>query len=244
MSKKGGGFRSARLNIGAPAAPPPIDYAALQAAARPGVRINKQTDFERQAGVMPVNYEGTRDVNSGELLGQYRLDPYQGEAVQALKQQAFAQGDSPWAQLQNQKLALEQSGLMDQAAKQGTQAMSQAQSQLAMSGGLSGGARERMARQGARDLMVARQGISRQGATGRMGIQEGDIDRKQSLLGNFANAEQASQQGNIQTAMGDIQNQALFDSNRYNQQMQAWGAKQAADAQRTAASMQRGGGKK
>jgi hypothetical protein len=246
---KGGGFRARQASPAEIAAKQKAEELAAQrelerrqSLARKGVIEYKQSAQEKAAGVLPPSLEGYRDLNTGELLGQYKFDPYQGEAVQALKQQAFAQGDSPWAQLQNQKLALEQSGLMDSAAKQQMQAAAQNQAQLAMTGGLSGGARERMARMGARDLMMARQGISRQGAMGRMGIQEQDLARKESLLGTFANAEQRAQEMNLGSLKEDINRKAMFESGRYGEQMKAWAAKQSADAQRAAAS--KSGGKK
>lgn len=245
---KGGGFRARTPSAAEIAAKKQAEELAAQrdlerrqALARKGVIEYKQSAREKEAGVSPMSLEGYRDLNTGELLSQYKFDPYQGEAVQKLKEQAFAQGDSPWAKLQQQKLALEQAGLMDTAAKQGLQAMSQGQAQLAMSGGLSSGARERMARMGARDLMMARQGISRQGAQDRMGIQEQDLARKQGLLSDFANAEQRGQEMNLGTIKEDINRKAMFEGNRYNEQMRAWAAKQTADAQRQAA---KGGGKK
>lgn len=246
---KGGGFQARRPTAAQIEAQRAAEEKARQeelkrrqAMARKGVKEYAQTAAEKQAGVLPPSLEGYRDLETGELLSQYKFDPYQGEAVQKLKEQAFAEGDSPWARLQQQKLALEQSGLMDQAAKQQLQGMAQGQAQLAMSGGLSGGARERMARMGARDLMMARQGISRQGAMGRMGIQEQDIGRKEGLLSQFANAEQRAQEMNIGTRKEDINRQAAFEGGRYGEQMKAWAAKQAAEAQRQAAKSS--GGKK
>lgn len=244
---KGGGFQAASPDpnfVAAQKAKKELEamqeQERRQKMARAGVKEYKQTAAEQQAGVTPPSLEGYRDLTTGKLLDQYKFDPYQGEAVGKLKEQAFAQGDSPWAQLQLKKLGLEQSGLMDQAAKQQMQGMSQGQANLAMSGGLSTGARERMARMGARDLMMARQGISRQGAQGRMGIQESDINRKQGLLSDFANTEQKAQEMNLGTMKSDIDRQAMFEGNRYNEQMRAWAAKQSADAQRAAASGSRG----
>lgn len=247
---KGGGFKSKKADPRVVARQKANEEAAAQkeferrqALARKGVVEYKQSSQERSAGVSPLSLEGYRDMNTGELLSQYKFDPYQGEAVGKLREQAFAEGDSPWAQLQQQKLQLEQSGLMDDASKQQMQAAAQNQAQLAMSGGLSGGARERMARMGARDLMMARQGVSRMGAQGRMGIQESDLARKQGLLSDFANSEQKAQEMNLGSLKEDVNRKAIFEGERYKSQMSAWAAKQSADAQRAAASKS-GGGKK
>jgi hypothetical protein len=218
-------------------------FEELQAQQRPGVRVYRQSEQEKRAGVTPASYEGVRDLKTGELLSQYRFDPYAGEAMQKLKEQAFAQGESPWAKLQLQKQQQEQMAGMDQASKQALQAMSQGQAAL-MRGGLSSGARERMARQGARDLMMSRQGIARQGMGSRLGIQEQDLARKQSLLSDFGNAEQRAQQANIGQLTGDLGRLAQFDANRYNQMMAAYGAEQGAKAQRDAAEASKPRGKK
>ena len=127
------------------------------------------------------------------------------------------------------------------AARQAQQGMSQAASSLARTGGLGGGARTRMAMQGAKDLMLQGQGISRQGMSDRLGISSQDEQTRQGLLGQVAGTELQGQQTNLGTLGTDITRKAAFDANRYNQQMGAWGAKQTADAQRAAGS---GGGKK
>lgn len=193
--------------------------------ARPGIKEYAQSAQEKKAGVSPVSFEGMRDLKTGELLADYKFDPYAGEAVQALKGEAFGTSkDSPWLKLQRER---EMQG-MDQAAKAGLQGMSQAQAQLAMTGGISGGARERMARMGAKDLMLAKQGITREGTQARLG-------RQGELLGSFADLERQAQSANIDTRKQALAAQAEFDANRYNQQMSAYGAKQAADAQRASA---------
>jgi len=203
----------------------------LQSEQRAGVRLSRQTGQEKKAGVVAPSFEGMRDVNTGELLKDYTFDPYSGEAVQALKGEAFGTSkESPWLKLQRER---EMQG-MDSAAKQSLQGMSQAQAGLAMTGGLSSGARERMARGGAKDLMLAKQGITREGTQARLG-------RQGELLGSFADLEKQAQLQNIQTRQADLGATAMFDSNRYNQQMSAWGAKQTADAQRAAAASQKTG---
>ena len=207
----------------------------------PGYRAVERSAQERAAGVSVPGYEGVRDVMTGDLLDQYRSDPYQGEALQKLKEQAFAEGDSPWAKMQLEKQGLEEGDLRDQASKSQAQAMAQAQSQMMRQGGLSGGARERMASQGAKDMMLARQGAARQGMMDRLNIQDQDMGRKTDLLKSFGDAESASNQQNIARTMGDVEKSTMFDLERYKQQMAAYGAKESAEAQRAAAG---GGGKK
>lgn len=207
----------------------------------PGYRAVEQVAQERRAGILPPGYEGIRDLRTGELLSQFKLDPYQGRASQVLSEQAFSQGASPWAQMQMQKQALEESQGIDKVAQEQARATAQAQSQMMRLGGLSQGARNRMAMDQARQAARAQQAVRAQGMGQRLGIEEQDINRKQDLLGRFSASEMQAQAGNIGALTQDVGRSGLFDMERYKKQMEAFGAQQAADAQRAAA---RGGGKK
>lgn len=208
--------------------------------ARPGIINQQQNEFEKKAGVTPPSYEGTRDSVTGQLLDQYKQNPYGGEALQNLKGQAFSQGLSPWAQVQMSQQKLEEQKAGGLAGKQAMQAQSGAQSQLARMGGVRSGASALLARQGQRDLLNAQQGVAGQGMQSRLGIQGQDIERKNQLLGKFGDLETSANQANIGQATGDINRKAAFDVNRYNEQMKAWAAQQSANAQQAAG----GGGKK
>jgi len=198
-----------------------------------------RTPYEKAAGVNPPTFLSTTDP-TGNLKDQFKLDPYSGEALQALKSQAFAQGDSPWAQMQKTQQQLEQQGASDTATKRAMQASSGALSNLARTGGATGGAAALMARQGARDALGAQQDISRQGVMQRLGINQQDLDRKNSLLGKFGDMENQANQTNINQASNSMTLQNAFNTNRYNQQMAAWGAKETANGMRSSG----GGGKK
>lgn len=209
----------------------------LQQNAQPGTTYFDPTKYEMAAGVAPQTYEGTRDAH-GQLLDQYKLNPYAGQAQQALQQQAFSQGSSPWAQMQLQQQQMGQQNALMDAQKQAQQSAGMAQAGLARNGGLpGGGAAALMARSNARDMLSAGQDVSRQGMQQRLDIGAQDIQRKNDLLGNFAAAEGQAQQGNIGTMTGDIANRAGFNANRYNSAMGAWGAGQTAKAQAAAGKM-------
>jgi len=203
---------------------------------------NSMGSVEQESGIKPPDFESIRN-SDGTLKAGMKYDPYAGEAQQALKAQAFAQGDSPWARMQLQKLNTEQGFARDLAAKQALQSTAAGQAELARFGGLGGGARERLAAGGAKNLLMANQDINRQGLMGRMGIGEQDIAMKNDLLGKFATGEAQAQQGNIGLLTGDIANKQAFDINRYNEQMRAWAANKSANAQAAAANSG-GGGKK
>jgi hypothetical protein len=241
QSKKKAASAKAKKEAAAAAKKAADDAAFQQASAdqyakNPAVALAQASKYETKAGVNPISYEGTRDVKTGELLGKYKIDPYQGEALQALKTQAFAEGSSPWAQMQLQQQALEESGARDQAAKAQAQGLAQAQGNLLRQGGLNSGARSLMAMQSAKDLARAQQDVTRKGMADRLTVGQQDIDRKQGLLSNFSNLETQAQGANIQQQTTDLTNKAQFDLAKYKEQMGAYGAAQTAKAQKAAAS--------
>lgn len=214
-------------------------YNELQANARPGMEYYEQSAAERRAGVSHPRYEGTRDIKTGELLSQYKFDPYQGEATQKLKAEAFGNEMSPWAKMKLEEQQFQENQALGQAAKQQMQAQAQAQSGLMRQGGMGGGARTFLASQGAKNLMLGQQSIAGQGTAQRLGIQSEDLGRKQGLMGDFAKQEATAQAGNIDQMTSDITRKAGFDQNRYDKQMEVYGANQTAKGQIAAAKQPR-----
>ena len=202
---------------------------------------NDLSRAEISAGVTPPKYEGFRNAAGTDLLDQFKYDPSKSSAFNMQRTQAMDAGPSVWAQLQTQAQQLDQNKQIDQAAKSNLAGQSMAASNLARLGGLGGGARTRLAMQGAKDLMMNRQGIDQAGQLARLGIQSQDAQNKQNMLNNVTNTELAGQEKNLSAMTGDVANKSQFDINRYNKQMEAWGAQQSANAMRNAAS---GGGKK
>lgn len=209
----------------------------------PGYEAFEQNQFEKQAGVTPPGYEGARNIKTGQLLDAFKADAFRGEASKRLRDEALSTGPSQWAKTALGKQSFEESQARGNVGLQQQQAQSSAMANLARTGGLGGGARTSLARSGARDALMAQQGVANQGILARYGINQTDTERRQQLLGQTSEAERAADTANIATMKQELQNRAVFDANRYNQQMQAWGAKQSADATRAAGSGG-GGGKK
>lgn len=211
----------------------------------------------------PISPEFQSIANpDGTLKSSYELSPWQQVnadtgALDMYKQSALrgAGVDSPYAKLALERQQLEQAASADQAGAGASNTMLQAASRLAQSGGLGGGARERLARQGAQSGFIQRQGVERQGALDRLGIRSQDEQNRmaglQSLQGmqnqqadiQFKNQQQAANIGqfNVGSRQKEQEAKRLFDANKYNEQMRAWAANKSADAQRGAAG---GGGKK
>lgn len=209
---------------------------------RPGYVALTQGRQEKEAGVMPPGYEGTRDVRTGQLLDQFKINPFAGEASQRIRGEALGAGPSQAALAQLGQQRFEESQARGAAALQQQQAQSQAQSQLARLGGLGGGARTSLARSGARDQLMAAQGVGAQGVQSRFNINNQDLQRRQQLLGQVADVERQGDLQNLQATTEDINRRAAFDANRYNQQMAAYGAQQSARATEYAGARSGGGG--
>jgi hypothetical protein len=206
-----------------------------------GVRTFQQSAAEKKAGVNAQDYEGMRDIRTGKLLDQYKVDAFSGDASKKMRAEAMGSGPSEWAKAALQRQQFEQGQGADKAGLQQQTAQAAAQAQLARQGGMGGGARTSLARSGARDAMMAQQQNAAQGIQQRFGINETDTKRRQDLLAGTADLERQQQLKNMETMQGDVTNLAKFQGNRYNAQMQAWANEQSANATRAAGG---GGGKK
>jgi hypothetical protein len=235
---------------------------ALPAASPDPITING-ISYDAQGRPIAPEWQGIAG-DDGLLKDTYRMKDWQNVsadrgALNALKGEALRDPKqaSQWAQMMLDKQAMEQSAAMDQAARGGQNALLAAQSELAQSGGLSEGSRERMAQRAFREGLLAKQGANRQGALDRMNIGLQDEEKRLGLLNQVQGLE--NQQADIafknQEAQGkvdtfnlgkqfdDLTQRRMFDTNRYNQAMSAWGAGKSADAQ-AAAARSSGGGKK
>lgn len=201
--------------------------------------IETMESIEAKYGIARPKYESLRGPD-GQLRSEFVYDPTKSAAFQKLQQQAMAQaGESPWAKMQLEKQALEQSGARDAAAKAALQGVAQQQSSLARMGGLSGGARERLARSGVQTTARAQQDVARQGMLDRLGVTEQDIARQQQALGIVGKEELGGQAANLQSMMGDVTGKQAFDIAKYREQMQSLGAQKTAQGQVQAANASR-----
>ncbi len=128
-----------------------------------------------------------------------------------------------WETSMLDKQKLEQQQMMQNIKDQTATGLAGAQNRLAMRGGMSSGAKERIGAQGQENLMNANTQVGLAGAQSR------------AQIGNQAqNIGMQEQQFNIQNVLGQNQysNQAALD--KYKTQMQGWAGKEYADAQRAA----------
>lgn len=157
---------------------------------------------------------------------------------------ANRKGPSAWATTAGtQQNALAENQL-EQGASQTNAQTAQAEDNLASSGGLTSGARERAAEGGATNYMNMSQNVQRQNTLNQMQIGVNDQQNKMQEMGELPGMESQALQPEFQKAntwenahATDVGNeinstnaQNTYNQNTYAQQMQAWAANQQANA--------------
>lgn len=191
-------------------------------------------------------YQSLLDPTTGLMKDQYQLkvealDPTKWEGYQKYKTQALSDGPSTWAQMMLQKQGLEEAQRKSGAAAQAMSGMASARSALGMRGGLSRGARERIALQGSRNLLAGRQNVAREGSLERFGINTQDQQNRLGMLSNLMGSETdlgkynktlegKQSEFNILRALEEKRAKDTQDLTVYQEQMKKWAAGKQADA--------------
>lgn len=136
------------------------------------------------------------------------------DALNALRSRATATGDSPWLKMQLEKQGLDEAAARDNALATAAGQGAAARSALAMNGGLSSGARERVARDTARNATLAGQGITQQGGLNRLNLQIADDQTKQDLLGKTAGLD--LQNAGYQADLAKFNASQMTDAQKFN----------------------------
>ena len=230
----------------------PIDAQIKQLQATLSGLDNERRGLMPDGSPMRPEYESWLNTETGLMKDQYQmkpglLDPTSLEGFQELKKRVMTQGPSAYAQMMLEKQKLEEGQQKDMAARQAQSAAAQARSQLAMKGGMSSGARERLAMGGARDLMMQRQNVASQGQLSRAGLLAEDEAQRMKLLPGFAEGEakiaegnlglqNKAQEWNIMRALEEKRAKDAQDLDVYKEQIKKWGS------EKEAAATSRGGG--
>lgn len=191
-------------------------------------------------------FESLIDPETGKLKDAYQLhldqlDPSSLQGYNMIKSLATQQGPTQSAQYLMDKARMGREDTIDAATKQNAGAQAQMLSQLASRGGVSSGARERLAMQGGRDLLSQKQSAYRQNTGNLLDILKQDEDTKRQALSQFAEGE-----GKIATGNLAIRNQELSsnltntlkekdlsrqaDMEAYKAALDKWAAGKQADA--------------
>lgn len=209
-------------------------------------------------GILGKKYQiGAQTIDTPDLLNIKGLTPDQ-TALNALQRRALGQ-DTSWLDMQNEKLKLDELNQRDRAAQQALGSAAAAESALAMRGGISGGSRERLAQNMARNVNAAQQGIGRDISGKRLDLALADDQTRTQLLSqipdmnlrqkgfeadlnkfnigtgldvNKFNAGQtaAAEQFNKGQALNQVQQLNDFNKYKYGQQMAGYAAGKTGDA--------------
>lgn len=116
-----------------------------------------------------------RDVGAGSNYGMAQ------DSAGMLQQRAFGTETSPWADKLYQQQGIQQHLAEQQFGNQSAQEYASTRDRLAQSGGLEGGANERLGQQSMRNEMLGRQDLARQGELQRIGIGINDENQRMAL---------------------------------------------------------------
>lgn len=238
------------------------DGAMQEENARLQNQLNEQKRM-KDLGMMPdgspirPEYASLLDPKTGLMQSQYQmasgeLDPSKMEGYQAYKKNALRTGPSDWATLMLQQQEQKRMGGMEKAAAQASSGGANARASLSMRGGMSSGARERIAKSGARDLLTARQGVGRDSNAAGLQIQTQDEQDKQGFLKGLPGMEadiekfnignrNKTNEFNIMRSLEEKRAKDAQDLTVYQEQLKKWGSERQAQA--TERSGGGGGGK-
>lgn len=204
-------------------------YAATQAQVAAQQQLQQKNDILAQAEALRPSFQSP--LQNGQLGSQYRLEASMGDAkglqnrlddiqldkrgLNAFRERALAQpGTSAWEQMMLARQGTEQTQARENAMAQGAQAAAQARAAMAMKGGLSGGAAERLSRDQAMMGLRANQGIARSGEQARQGIGLDAENQRLQALGALPGME-------VQALQPDLQKTGMWQQmNQFNAQQQ------------------------
>lgn len=166
------------------------------------------------------------------------------DGLNKLRSEALRTGPSQWANLREQSQRLDQKNAMEGMKQDTASELATQRAQLAMRGGLSGGARERLAQSAIPASIQMQQGQRQQGQMARLGIgiqdEQNRMNQLQSLPGLELSALQPDlEKAKLLTGAKEFDTQARaknttarnqYEMDKYNQQMQAWASNRTAQA--------------
>lgn len=197
---------------------------------------------------MRPKYKASYDPLSMSLYDKTKGDldairPDMG-GLEAFRAQAMRSGPSAWAGLQRGRIGLEAAGAKDRGLRESGARAADASSRLAMRGGVTSGARERIAKQGLRDALDMSRSIEHDKG---VNLLQTDINDEQNriqqlgMLGSVQNQylqpqfEKAKLTGqahqfDIGQTVGEGQRANDFAMDKYKTSMGAWAANKQAKA--------------
>lgn len=175
---------------------------------------------------------------SGVLRDQFRTAGLTNESLEqgkgilgGLAQRGQAQGPSQAAQYLQGANQAEIQGQRDQLDNQQASNLATSQANLAMKGGRGSGSAERLASAGNLQNMLQNQTLNRQAGQNNLNILANDESQKLGILKNLPGQFQSFGNEQMGRQVGDTQGGMNLLTNKYDRDMQAFGANQMARAQ-------------
>lgn len=186
------------------------------------------------------------------MLGGIRTPTYNRGALDRFSGEAMRTGPSSWARMAAAREDLGRQNAVDHGQANIAGAEASAQGSLARGGGLSSGARERIARQASRDNTTSVQGATNQANLNKAQIGINDEQNRIQQLGMLPGMEaqatglglqgagldlskiaqwNSANQADIGHGLADAASQNAYNASNYQTQGQIWGASKAADQQ-------------
>ena len=188
--------------------------------------INDDTGMPTYEG-----YTSLVDPSTGLLPEQYQLkSALSKDVLDKLQSEGLAEGPSTWAQLQLDMQAADQAKTLQDLAASSQGQASNAASNLAMRGGVSSGAQERIQSGALKNLLAQEQEAKQAGAQQKLGILSQDEQTKLGILQNLpnvANYYTGVDQYNIGNLLNDYGQKEASKLAQYQEQMKAYAAKKA-----------------
>lgn len=204
------------------------------------------TNYGAYPGEAPDYTQGYRHGMELAPGIQHQLDDMQLNTggLEQYRREATRSGPSAWAALSMQKNRAEESAMRQKLGREAAGQTAEGESALAMRGGLTGGARERLRSGATKDMLDMSQNVGRQRGLNDLQIGTQDEQNRISQLGALPGMEVESMQPGFeklrmsgQAQQMDQQNyiNEAIRKNQYNQdiwgkKMEAWGANRTAQA--------------
>lgn len=190
------------------------------------------------SGIPLPTYNPAYNPSTMALLPQYMREvAANDQGYQSFSKEALRRGPSAWAGLAKVQQALEARNQRENAAQQAAAAGTEEENKLAMTGGLSSGARERAATAAANATTKGAQDVNRQEQMNNMQIGLNDEQQRLQELSQLPGMEQGRISGwenvsgrDLQNLLQENQARNQFNMGLYNTQMQAWAAEKQAEA--------------
>jgi hypothetical protein len=169
-----------------------------------------------------------------------RIAQQDGAAFKQMEGRALSSGPSTWAQLQERRQRMQEQDMIEDGTRQAAGANATAASQLAMRGGISSGARERIAAQGQEAMLGQQQEARRAGMGARLDIGIQDDTARTGLQRDVAGMDVDKQRFNIGQMTGERDKKFDADFRKYAEQMKFFTGEKMAQAYANANSGKKG----